>query len=799
MYTSSSSLTRDRMLIALVMSLSLFALANPAEARQAPDLEAVAVQGPDNAMPGDKVQVHRTVKATGNFDGFFDYEIRLSTNSIISGSDTLVYSFNGTSGLDGPIGATIPSTMAHGAYYWGLIVKPEPGESDLGDNWLAGNKITLGPMPVDLKASAISGPASAKQGDVVNVSRKIESIGGAFDGKFDYEVRLSTNTVISGGDTLVYSFAGATSLDTSIPMTVPASLPDGDYYWGIFVLVEPGETETANNYLAGNKIKVAAAAAPDLEAISVAGPAAAAPGDKVKVNRKVASVGGPFDGHFSYEIRLSTSSTITAGDTLAFSAGSSTMDFTVDVTIPANLADGTWYWGLIVISESGESNTANNTVAGNKITVTSAPLPPDIKAISFVGPSTVMIGESKAVTMAAKNDGGPLSGQLEYGVYLSDNANITAGDFLLGKYKTDLSSQTWSQQLPPMPANVAPGSYFWGFILDKAPGEATSSDNDMLGNQVVVKAKPAQPDLCLASTNAIVMSMKAGGAAPTASIQVQNCGDTASVLNWSAQSPSFVGLSPSSGSLTAGATQMVQVKFKSGLAIGTYQSTLQIKNAQNASDSESVAIKLIVGIETFQAGETLTGLFDSLGNHRVMAFWGSHGKFVLKAKALGPGMKMRVSILRPNGSLLATKVLKKKKKAGFKLDTSGQHRLVLEPMSAAGSYILKTKLKVKKSQSKLLTDSEGSRQTLDVTLPPLSRLDVSATANHRFRGDGLSLELFDAAGSLVHRQIVAGPNAEISDLEILDGGEYRLVVDGIVGRKAVELHIDVASEVADEE
>ena len=192
---------------------------------------------------GGGINVQRGFSTNPSTATSFEYGIYLSTNNIISTSDTQIYNYSSSwSSSNQTIGLTIPSNISTGNYYLGLIVDPSNSvnETSESNNYVASNTtISIDNSP-DLEAISISGPTATTPGSSVSISRTFENSGCASSSSFRYGVYLSTNNIISTGDTLVSNrtftalSAGSTS-SQSVSFTLSSSIGTGTYYWGIIL------------------------------------------------------------------------------------------------------------------------------------------------------------------------------------------------------------------------------------------------------------------------------------------------------------------------------------------------------------------------------------------------------------------------------------------------------------------------------------------------------------------------------------------------------------------------------------
>ena len=244
----------------------------------------------------------------------------------------------------------------------------------------------------DLSANLVSGPSSAQAGTAIAVTRNITNIGGTtgWNGSFTYDVRLSTNTTISATDPLVTTVSSLATGTQTISVTIPSSIAVGTYFLGIIVNPVSGEGNTSNNSIASTGTIQISAAAPDLNAVSISGPAIIVPGQQLAVTRNITNVGGPITAAaMVYEIRLSTDTTLTTADPLIATFNSSTLGVltTPNFTLPAGTALGTYYYGLVVGTTTGETNAANNLVVSTATVLVTNGLPTLTQILPNTGPT----------------------------------------------------------------------------------------------------------------------------------------------------------------------------------------------------------------------------------------------------------------------------------------------------------------------------------------------------------------------------------------------------------------------------
>ncbi len=229
----------------------------------------------------------------------------------------------------------------------------------------------------DLSAAILSGPAGATIGSVIDCSVRVNSVGAAYSGPYDFQIRLSSDAVITSADPAIYSGTGnALGAAFSVQATIPLLTALGSYHLGLTVDSVTNETNGANNSLDGGVISIhAGSGAPDLVAVDITGPASASPGDVVSLTRTIVNTGGALASAFDYEVRLTQNNVVTSNDVLVATVSSSQMGQLVmsGVTIPPSLAAGTWYYGILVPPVSGETDSSDNSYVGGSVAIASVP------------------------------------------------------------------------------------------------------------------------------------------------------------------------------------------------------------------------------------------------------------------------------------------------------------------------------------------------------------------------------------------------------------------------------------------
>ena len=197
---------------------------------------------------------------------FADVSFRLSTNSILSISDTEIGSFAGYGFHRGvPFedtwpGLVIPIDTAPGDYWVGVIADPNNAIVETTErNNYAHYPITIPPPDLTVTAPSVS-DATPTTGQTITGFATINNVGGAQSAATTLRYYRSTNSTISGADTQVGSDAqGVINPGASIARSEPfifSATAGGTYWYGACVDTVAGETVTSNNCSTGVQVTV---------------------------------------------------------------------------------------------------------------------------------------------------------------------------------------------------------------------------------------------------------------------------------------------------------------------------------------------------------------------------------------------------------------------------------------------------------------------------------------------------------------------------------------------------------------
>ncbi|EHR68926.1 CARDB domain-containing protein,subtilase family protease [Burkholderiales bacterium JOSHI_001] len=367
------------------------------------DLVFTAVGNPPAAKNGAAISLTATLKNQGTAAApASTVRWYLSSDATITTADRVLASLNTTAlaaaaSRNLTVSAGIPLDVPAGTYYIGAIADPDNlvGESNDANNVRASTTKVVVSYSVDLVMTAVAGPASAVTGQNVSFTGTLKNQGVAAAGEVVVGFYLSAGSGISPSDRLiastkVASLAGGASVAVSATAALRTDLPAGSYYIG--AIADPAnlvaESNNANNARVATGL-ISTGFGPDLVVSAVSAPATVTRGSAFAVNATVLNQGTGAIGAASDQavitkgstirvgVYLSRNATITTADDLigtatfsALGAGAS-LPLTLNITLPANLAAGSYYIGAIAdrTRDLREAVEVNNALAGNLITV----------------------------------------------------------------------------------------------------------------------------------------------------------------------------------------------------------------------------------------------------------------------------------------------------------------------------------------------------------------------------------------------------------------------------------------------
>jgi subtilase family serine protease len=283
-------------------------------------------------------------------------------------------------------------TSSPGTSFWGIEVNfrsrfPELSttnnleDTDTSTTGSVSFNLTAGPS-IDAAAVSIDtttgSRVAAQQGSMITINRSVRNSGPDPLTNLPVDVFLSTDKTLDPSDVLlgsqtIASLAAAATNTTALMATVPANVAPG-LYWLILNIDTAntlGEISERNNCrVSRNQVLIVTPGGGiDLTASGVSLSATTArAGSNITFTRTINNISGSASGALRYGLYFSDDMTITTSDRIAGSfnllniaGNASDGPQTITVTVPANLAPGVYFVGLIAddndtIAELDESN-----------------------------------------------------------------------------------------------------------------------------------------------------------------------------------------------------------------------------------------------------------------------------------------------------------------------------------------------------------------------------------------------------------------------------------------------------------
>ena len=395
-----------------------------------------------------------------------------------------------------------------------------------GTLWSTWQSFTVtGPVLVDLTEYASMAATTVAAGAATTVDVYTVNRGSVSSGASASAIYLSTDGNINTSDTLLATVSDpalspngvAGYVDHhAVSVTLPANLAPGTYYIGAIANYnnQIAESNTSNDASAPVQITVTAPAPPalpDLTEYASMATATVAAGAATTVDVYTVNRGSVTSGASASAIYLSTDGNIKTSDTLLATVSDPALSpngvagyvdhHAVSVTLPANLAPGTYYIGAIANynNQIAESNTSNDASAPVQITV-AAPAPPalpDLTEYASMATATVAAGAATTVDVYTVNRGSVTSGASASAIYLSTDGNIKTSDTLLATVSDPALSPNGVAGYVDhhavsvtLPANLAPGTYYIGAIANynNQIAESNTSNDASAPIQITVTA-----------------------------------------------------------------------------------------------------------------------------------------------------------------------------------------------------------------------------------------------------------------------------------------------------------------------
>jgi hypothetical protein len=275
-----------------------------------------------------------------------------------------------------------PDRFAGDGIFTALWV-PTCGETSLTfASPLGTDTVTPGPS-VDLTISEMEGPQRAYTGEAIAVRVRVKNVGAVDATAFLVSLYLSRDAGITSSDIVlghvkVISLEAGQEQMVEATVRLPNDIDSGTYYLGALadLLDMVKESNETNNAAVGPALSMGRVF-PDLVVSAVSSVQSVVAGRQFTVTGKVRNQGRAPVGRLVLAVYISPDALITRADT---PVGTVTLDtiqsgeergFVTTVTVPLTQRAGIHYIGAIADpwNQVAESNEANNTRAGNAVTV----------------------------------------------------------------------------------------------------------------------------------------------------------------------------------------------------------------------------------------------------------------------------------------------------------------------------------------------------------------------------------------------------------------------------------------------
>ena len=495
--------------------------------RTLPDLSVSSVSAPASSMPGSSFTTTAVVRnggtaaapaSTVNF--YLAAGVSRGSGDVALGSrDVPALAVGGSAALD--LTVTIPAATASGTWHILAVVDEANTVVELNEsnNARASSAFTVGAPPApDLDITALSAPTTVRAGDTLTVQHTIANIGTAASGAYTLRFFLSSDATLDAGDvtlatrSLTSLNAGASSTLTTT-LTIPATTTAPASYRVIATATLDAGTDRdpSNNGAVSDPISVTPRDQPnlpDLTVSSITVPSTAQTGRPLAIGHTVSNAGAAAAGAFTVRFYLSTDATLDAGDVLLGSRtltglgshASNTMVSTF--TVPANLSVNTYHVLVVAdaLNQVTETDKTNNTGVSGPLAITA--FLPDLTVTALTLPPTGQTGRPLAITSTVRNGGPAPAAASTVNFYLSSDANLDAGDVLIGSRAVaglGAGASSTAMTTVTIPANTsAPNSYHVIAVADALNQVAESDEtNNVFASPGVVAISLYRPDLTI--------------------------------------------------------------------------------------------------------------------------------------------------------------------------------------------------------------------------------------------------------------------------------------------------------------
>ena len=424
--------------------------------------------------------------------------------------------------------AATTSPPATGEYFVLVQVDATGAVMEASEANNLGSTTTAFVQGTDLVATSISGPVSTGGGNPVNFPLSFFNRGTTPAGTVGFRILLSADQLLDASDFPVFtgtrSVSGGQTITETVPVTMPANVPSGQFYFLLQmdptgVVVEANET---NNVVASaaqvdvRRADLINEQVQFLDPVTSLSTGSARFGDPVVLKVRLRNAGGANANNFRVALVLSADSSLsllsdsyicdqvvtqTVPSTVSTEA---TLNCTLPVRNAANVPFRTGsYFVFGVVDSAGavfETNKANNSLMLGPIRITEPGA--DLAVTSITAPASAGVGEIVPVVRTLRNVGNLDAPQVNYRFFASANDIITSDDVPLrivdnGGTLRDFGQVTLARaagdtatELVQLPGTMAAGTYYVGCLIDSEGTAATELDvsNNALASRSMVVA-----------------------------------------------------------------------------------------------------------------------------------------------------------------------------------------------------------------------------------------------------------------------------------------------------------------------
>jgi subtilase family serine protease len=392
-----------------------------------------------------------------------------------------------------------------------------------------GSTLTSFVQGIDLVATSISGPAATGGGNAENFPVSFFNRGTTPAGSVGFRILLSVDQVLDPSDYTVFTgtrtVSGGATITETVPVTLPAGVPNGTFYW--LLQIDPTSAITEANEM--NNVAASAGTVnvqradlvnervSFLDTVTGLETTRARFGEAVQMKVRLKNQGGANANNFRVAFVLSTDSSLSLlSDTYVCdqlvaqvtpSAPTST-EVTLNCMLPlANASSVAFTTGLYyvfgAVDSTGavfETNKANNSQMLGPIRITAPG--PDLAVSAVTAPASAGVGEVLPVVRTLANLGNVDAPAVTYRFYASANEIITPDDVLLpivgngsdtteGAVTLARGQVNTATELVRLPGSMPAGTYYVGCIVDT--GGVVTADLEPSNNALASRSMVIAP------------------------------------------------------------------------------------------------------------------------------------------------------------------------------------------------------------------------------------------------------------------------------------------------------------------